>query len=135
MNTNLFFQPQQSILYRGYLILTHVFALLCIGSLVPEWLLIFLLLIATGSFYHYFFRDQNITALKYDKKTEWILHYVNDSMERGNLLPSSVMMRYFLILHFKGLSNARIDTIVLFSDSFSSKDFQALRRCVRMGFL
>ncbi|HLB57540.1 MAG TPA: protein YgfX [Gammaproteobacteria bacterium] len=135
MNANLFFRPQPSMIYRGYLIFTHLFALLCVWSVLPLGLSSVFIWLLLGSFLYYFYRHQNIVAFEYSNKTEWILECTDHPNERALLLPSSVMMPYFLILHFKGFSGTRRKTIVLFSDSFSSADFRSLRCCVKVGYL
>lgn len=76
-----------------------------------------------------------IVSLQYEQKREWILVLADHSIERAELLSSSVMMRHFLILHFNAVDSGIKRTAVLFSDSFSGADFQSLRRCVKMGFL
>lgn len=135
MHNGLFFRLQSSIVYRMYLIATHLFVLLCVWSVLSLWLCLVFLLPWGFSFLYFWYRNQNISALEYCNKTEWVLHYADDTVARVVLLPSSVMMRYFLILHFKGTSMTQNEIIVLFPDSFSRNDFRLLRRCVRMGFL
>ena len=135
VNNSHFFRLQPSIFYRGYLIFTYVFALISVGLVMQKWVFFFFVFSTLGPFGYYFFHHEKIMAFRYDKKTEWILHCVDNSVERVVLLPSSVMMSYFLLLHFKGFSDGRKKIIVLFSDSFSRDDFRSLRRCVRMGFL
>lgn len=129
------FQLQSSDMFFFYLIFIHLFALLCVWFITPWFLFIFFLVGALISFFYYLWRDEKIITLQHDKKTEWILQLSDDSMERAELLPSSVMMRYFLVLHFKCTYSLEKKSLILFSDSFSDNDFKSLRRCVKMGFL
>ncbi|OGT49797.1 MAG: hypothetical protein A3E53_04875 [Gammaproteobacteria bacterium RIFCSPHIGHO2_12_FULL_39_24] len=120
--------------YSFYLISVHFFSVICITTVTSLFLFPFFLLCFAISFLYYFFRVDEIITLQYSKKTEWILELRDGRIERAELLPSSVMMHYFLVLHFKCFTSSEKKTIVLFSDSFVKKDYQALRRCVRMGY-
>jgi len=134
-NSPTYFQPQKSRIYGWYLLSTHLFALICVSSVTSFFLFPVFFLCVTISFLIYFCRAPKIISLQYDQKRKWILELTDHSIERAELLSSSVMMRYFLILHFKALDSGIKRTSLLFSDSFSPLDFQALRRCVKMGFL
>ncbi len=87
-----------------------------------------------SSFLFFLERDQEIISLQYAQETEWLLHGNDDRVLRMTLLSSSVMTRYFLILHFTD-ENRYKKTVVLFSDVFLSGNYRDLRRCVKMGFL
>lgn len=134
-NSLTYFQPKKSTIYGWYLLSIHLFALICIASISPFFLFPVYFLFATISFLVYFFRSPEIISLQYDKKREWILCLQNSEIARAELLPSSVMMRHFLILHFKVFDSGKKKTSLLFSDSLSQQNFQALRRAVKMGFL
>ena len=134
-STRYFFQPAKSTFYFWYLVFTHLFALTCIWFIAPGFLFMFFLLCMSISFSYYYCRNEKIIALQHDKKTQWMLELFDGETERAELLSSSVMMRYFLVLHFKLTNSSKKKTLLLFSDSFSKIDFQALRRCVKMGYL
>lgn len=134
-NAHTHFQPMKSCIYGWYLLATHFFALLCVVSITPLFLFPVFLLFTLISFSIYFFRAPTILSLRYNKKTEWILILSDNAVERAELLSSSVMMRHFLILHFKTINTDTKRTLLLFSDSLSSRDFQSLRRYIKMGFL
>lgn len=102
--------------------------------LLPTVLDVICLFFLIISFIFFLERDQKIMTLEYAQKTEWILYCHDDQIFRMQLLSSSVMMRYFLVLHFKG-ENEYKKTLVLFSDMFSSENYRRFRRCVKMGFL
>lgn len=133
---------KHSSIYIGYLVFIHFFAFACavmVLSIVLHVIILFLLII---SFLFFLERHQEIISLEYARETEWILHCHDDRIFRMKLLPSSVMMRYFLILHFSepgalatGKNKYATKTLVLFSDQFSPDNYRHLRRCVKMGFL
>jgi len=133
-NLQKFFKPQKSRIYCAYLVFTHGFALLSVLLVLKFWALLFLPII-TLSFLFYHHRENHIISLEHDKKTQWVLHLSNGLFERVELLPNSVMMRYFLVLHFMCINTGKKETLVLFSDSFSGNDFRSLRRCVKSGYL
>lgn len=125
---------QYSPIYRGYLIAVHLFAFACVAMVLPNALYVIALFCLIISFIFFLERDQKIMTLEYSQKAEWILHCHDDQVVRMQLLPSSVMTRYFLILHFMD-ENEYNKTLVLFSDMFSSENYRNLRRRVKMGFL
>ncbi len=125
---------KDSPIYIGYLISIHFFAFACIAMVLPNALYVIALFCLIMSFLFFLERDQEIITLEYAQKTEWIVHCHDDQVVRMQLLPSSVMMRYFLVLHFKG-DNEYKKTLVLFSDMFLSENYRHFRRCVKQGFL
>lgn len=126
---------KHSPIYRGYLITIHFFAFVCAAMVLPDALDVIILFCLIISFLFFLEHDQKIISLEYAQKTEWILHCNDDHVLRMQLLPSSVMIRYFLILHFTGENLADKKTLVLFSDLFSHENYRDLRRRVKMGFL
>lgn len=131
MNDTPVFSPKPSKISFIYLILVHIFSMICIFLLIPFWM-VFLCLPMMLIFFIYFIRYSNeIVTLQYAKKTEWILGLKNGKYLRGELLKNSVIFRYFLILHFK-IEN-KTKTIVIWSDSLSLKEYKAVRRAVRRG--
>jgi hypothetical protein len=126
---------KHSPIYIGYLISIHLFAFVCAAMVLPALLHVIILFCLIISFLFFLERDQEIISLQYAQKTEWMLHCNDDHVLRMQLLPSSVMMRYFLILHFKDENLPDKKTLVLFSDLFSPENYRDLRRCVKMGFL
>lgn len=96
---------------------------------------IFSVLLILCGVYYYFFDDPKVVALTFLKSTEWNVQLSTAGSERAKLLGSSVVFRYMMILHFQVFSSREKKTIVLFSDSFAKKDYQALRRCVKTGYL
>ena len=128
------FHPRQSIIHLCYLIFTHAFSFICICLIAPLFFDSIFLLFVVTSFLSYLFHDQKIISLCYVQKTEWILKFGHDEMMHATLLPSSVMMRYFVVLHFNCIHSAKKKRMVLFSDHFSKADYQALRRCMKNGY-
>lgn len=125
----------KSMFHLCYLIFTHLFAFICICMIAPFFFDGIFLLFVAASFLYYLFYDQKMTSLQYDQKTEWIVELNNGKIMHATLLPSSVMMRYFVVLHFKCIHSAKKKRMVLFSDHFSKDDYRALRRCMKMGYL
>ncbi|HLB56273.1 MAG TPA: protein YgfX [Coxiellaceae bacterium] len=128
------FQPKKSVLYFWYLIFMHIFATFCIWIVSPIYLFFIFLLFLITSFLYYFYRTEKVLALQYDKKTKWILELYDEKIMPAELLSSSVMMRYFLVLHFKCDDLSR-KKMILFADSFSEENYRALRRCIKIGYL
>lgn len=85
-------------------------------------------------FCYYFFRDPKIIALEYLQKTQWKLLCCDHENVSATLLPSSAMMRYFLILHFQS-EQFGVKKILLLRDQLSTEHFRALRRCMTMGYV
>ena len=129
------FRPKKSRIYLIYLIMTHFFAMTCVWCVVPIMLFLFIFPCFIISFLYFLSCDESVISLQHDKKTEWILQLSDAGNARAVLLGSSVMLSHLLILHFKIGDDSERKTIVLFSDCFSSTEFRALRRCVRMGYL
>lgn len=130
------FTPTPSRFYCFYLWGVHCFAFACIwvafsGAL---FFIFFILLISFGVYY-YFCDSSDVVALTFLKATEWNVQLSNAGSERAKLLGSSVMFRYLMILHFQLFLSHKKISVVLFCDSFSKQDYQAVRRCVRMGYL
>lgn len=130
------FVPAPSRLYFFYLCGVHCFAFACIwitfsGAL---FFVLSILLVLCGAYY-YFFDYPDVVSLTFLKETEWNVQLSNVSVERAKLLGSSVMFRYLMILHFQLFLSHQKISVVLFCDSFSKKDYQALRRCVGAGYL
>jgi hypothetical protein len=134
-NTQHHFTPHRSIIYGWYLILIHLFAVICVCLVTSIfWVPVFLIL-GVLSFLFYFFRTPIIMSLQLVRKREWMLILADQSIERAELLASSVMMRHCIILHFKIMNSGKKRTSLLWSDAFSPQDFQMLRRAVKMHFL
>lgn len=102
---------------------------------LPAVLHVIILFCLIVSFLFFLEQDDGIISLQYHHKTEWIVCCRDNKIVRMQLLPSSVMMRYFLILHFASEFVADKKTVVLFSDLFSPEIYRDLRRCIKMGFL
>ena len=130
-----FFYLKKSHIYFYYLVFTHLFSLTCVFIVSPVFFDNIFLLLLIISFLYYLLHDQKIMSLRHNQKTEWILGLPNGEMRYVTLLPSSVMMRYFLVLHFKCIHSDRKERMVLFTDHFSKEDYRALRRCMKMGYL
>lgn len=126
---------KQSPIYIGYLIAIQLFAFRCTAMVLPIALHVIVLFCLIVSFLFFLERDQGIIFLQYNQKTEWMLYCNNDRVLRMQLLSSSVMTRYFLILHFTGEKVADKKSLVLFSDMLSPENYRHLRRCVKIGFL
>lgn len=126
---------KHSPIFIGYLISIHFFAFISAAMVLPNALHVIILFCLIISFLFFLECDQKIITLEYAQKTEWILHCRDDQIFRMQLLSSSVMMRYFLILHFTSENVTDKKTLVLFSDLFSPENYRDLRRCVKMGFL
>ncbi len=129
------FNPKKSLTYQRYILFTHLFALISVVIVTSLFLFPVFLLCFSISCLYYLSRPEKMITLQYDCDKEWILTLHNSEIVRAELLPSSVMMRYFLVLHFKYEHAPHSKNILLFSDQFSRTDFQALRRCVKMGYL
>lgn len=127
------FQPKKSSIFVVYTIVLYLFAIGCVwftfSGLTLFFLLTIIFLISKKR------ENRTIISLQYDKETEWILQLTNETIVRTMLLPTSVMWRYLCILHFESLQSKERTTLILFADSLSSRDFQLLRRCVRMGYI
>lgn len=130
------FVPAPSRLYFFYLCGVHCFAFACIGITFSGALFfVFSILLILCGAYYYFFDYPEIVSLTFLKETEWNVQLLNAGVEHAQLLGSSVMFRYMMILHFQLFSSRKKKSIVLFCDSFSKRDYQALRRCVKIGYL
>lgn len=129
------FLLKPSWIYRIYSVLVHVFAVLCIASVVSFYTCLMGLIVMTGSFLFYFYRKESIVILECTDQKEWIVHRANAEIARAEILSSSVMMSWFLILHFEVLNDKQKKRCIVFRDSLSREDFYALRRCVRCAFL
>jgi len=101
---------------------------------LPDALHVIVLFCLIVSFLFFLERDQQIVSMQYAQETEWLLFGNDNRVLRMTLLPSSVMMRYFLVLHFVD-NNRYKKTVVLFFDMFSQDDYRHFRRCVKQGFL
>ena len=126
---------QSSSFYIGYLIFLHIFAYICAVTVAPNTLHVIILFCLMISFLFYLEQDQKIISLEYMRKTDWILHYSDKRVLRMQLLSHSVMMRYFLVLHFQSELTNQKQSVVLFSDMFSDAEYRQVRGCVSMGFL
>jgi hypothetical protein len=129
------FQPQKSTLYFYYLIFTHLFAFISVCTIAPLFFDFIFFGILIILFLYHSFRDEKIISFQYAEKTKWILTLNDKTKVEAELLSSSVMMRHFLVLHFKLSNSADKKRMVIFSDHFSRKNFKAFRRCVKIGFL
>ena len=130
--TEKIFLPHPSVFRFIHITLVYFFSVTCVFFLqFPFNFICFLLL----PFLYYFTRDEKIISLQYDKKREWILQWSEQKFKRATLLGSSVILRYLVILHFRDVADEKQKIFYFFSDSFSQKDFQSLRRCMKNGFL
>lgn len=132
MNVFLF---KYSWVYRIYIVAIHFFAMCCILTTFPYCGRLIGLLLLMGCCVFYALRTEEIVMLKWMCKKEWIVHTAMGEMVCAEILPSSVMMPWFLILHFEGMENKRNMRCVIFYDSLRREDFYHLRRCVRCAFL
>ncbi|OGT52056.1 MAG: hypothetical protein A3E84_00515 [Gammaproteobacteria bacterium RIFCSPHIGHO2_12_FULL_42_13] len=107
--------PSKLLLY--YSIAIIVFAMGCIAS-VSFYYCVSLVFVCL-------FPQKRISTVHYLGKGRWRL---NEEEHEAKLLPSSVMWRYALILHF--LSDGKRENVVIIKDSMSDEDYRRLRRCV-----
>lgn len=113
-----FLRGMVSLFALGSLVLTFSSWLFCAGFCV----LILLLL-------HEKDRPQ-WTLLTHIKDNEWLLEAHSSERLRVILLPSSVMLRYVLILHMQTVLPRHKKQVVIFSDQLSMENYRALRRVI-----
>lgn len=122
-------------MYRIYSVLVHLFAVFCVISVTSFYMCWLSVLALIGSILFYGCRKETIAMLECTDKKEWIVHQASAESVRVEILSSSVMMSWFLIVHFEVLQNKQKMHRVVFCDALSRDDFYALRRCVRCAFL
>lgn len=142
-----------SLIYVFYLIFVHFYAYICAMMMIPVWLDVPAFFCLIVSFLYFLGSAQAAGCLVYSGKTDWLFYSESGAAVQMQLQPSSVVMRYFLVLHFaikveeKRLAQGKlknrlmqvfskhsVKTFVLFSDMFSEEDYRHLRRCMKMGF-
>ena len=99
-----------------YSIIIVIFAVTCVFVVLPY--LVFLLI----PFLICHFKKK-IPSIEYCKNGAWKI----DGKE-AILLPSSVMWRYLMVLHFK--LGSRRSSVVVMQDSLPDGDYRWLRRCI-----
>lgn len=133
--SDVFFELGKSRIRRLYISAVHLFALICVWVTFSSWLCFMLSLGLCTTCYYFWIEKHDVSAIEFNKKTEWNLYDGSGGLLRAELLPSSVMWRYLLILNFFVLATQKTETIVIFSDSFSLEEYRVLRRCVKVGYL
>lgn len=71
-------------------------------------------------------------ALKHIEKKRW---YLNNDNVVYELLGSSVVTRYLLILHFKALLSNQKRFLLIFPDTLQKPHLKTLRRITRISYL
>src|SRR3989338_5271338 len=97
---NEYFEYKTSRWVRIYLILMHLFAAACSYAVMTAYGFVLFLFLG-GIFCHVRRkRKRRIVALQYDRSKIWLLKTPNDEWIKAHLLPSSVLFRHVMILHF-----------------------------------
>lgn len=130
-NSELFY-IRNSRCYAVYLIFTYGFSIFSLLMISPCSLRSIIYSTAAILFSYHFFYQEAVLWLRHVSKNEWMLCYQDKHIEQAVLLPTSVTMRYCLILRFQGIESGRKTKIILFSDSFLPDTYRALRRSIKM---
>lgn len=128
------FTPGYSRAHFYTLLFTHLFAWSCI-CLMSTMIIDGLCAIVIGLSFCYFLQDKKVQSLEHVRGTEWMLVFEVGGVIEATLLPSSVMMPYFVVMHFQAAQSHRQIRCFFFRDHFPSTDYIALRRSMKMGYL
>ena len=135
MKQTITFQPHVSRIYFCYLIFVHLISFIAICLIAPIFVDVVFLLSMILSFLYFVFRPNEIRSLRYVKKAEWILLLHSREIVFAELLGSSVLMRYVVVLHFRFTNTQQKKRMILFCDHFSEIDYRSLRRCMKIAYL
>ncbi|OGT26548.1 MAG: hypothetical protein A3I77_06830 [Gammaproteobacteria bacterium RIFCSPLOWO2_02_FULL_42_14] len=128
---NEYFEYKTSRWVRIYLILMHLFAAACSYAVMTAYGFVLFLFLG-GIFCHVRRkRKRRIVALQYDRSKIWLLKTPNDEWIKAHLLPSSVLFRHVMILHFCEINTNRRCHLCLFSDT---AQWKMLRRAIVGSF-
>lgn len=128
------FVPGYSRVHFYTLVVVHLFAWICI-CMIATMIVDGVCAIGIGLSFCYFLQHETIRSVEYLQKTEWLLTLDDDNIVQGELLPSSVMMPYFVVMHFRVADANRKIHLFFFCDHFSKIEYIALRRSMKMGYL
>lgn len=135
------FYPKLSLFLLMYLTFAHVFAAICIYiSIYDRWqYFLFFVLLCASIFYFCHasgvLSNRSVYSLEYIADRQWRLLMADGEIREVVLQGSSVITRYFIVLHFSDLYTSYKKTLLLFPDSLSQEKLRLLRRCVTLGFL
>jgi hypothetical protein len=126
-----FFHIKPSYRLMLYIVLLHGGAILCLPQLSLAWpIKLFLGAIILFSFFlalkkHIFLKNNySIVALSHIQQNKWCLQLPQQTIEQANLLTSSTINKYFMILNFE--HHHKQCSITLLPDSLEPSRFHQL---------
>lgn len=121
------FKINKSPLLKNWLAVIHIIAIVVafFNALTLTYRLIIIFSIVI-SFIFYLKRLKNVYWIRYSSLSGWELSYAENVYFPIEILPSTVLTTYLIVLHFKQL-NKQKQTILIFKDSLIGDDYRKLK--------
>lgn len=123
------FSVNKSRLLIRWLIFTHTLAAFAGLANGLPWVykIIAVLLVLCSLFiylrrYHYQFQPYQ---LKYNEDASWSVAFRNNEFQTVQLLPTSVITAWLIVLHFR-LQSGKFQSLVIFNDALNSQNYRSL---------
>ena len=127
-------QPKTSRLLICLVMVAHVGAMLIVVLVNLYWALKLVLLVVLAVSLVFFLRGKglgNLSSLTWKDGGEWVLELDGDKQYEMQLLPSSYVSPWLVVLNFRAAEEHKGKSVVLFRDALDPESFRRLR--VRLG--